>query len=259
MRPLISIVAAFDQKNGVGINNTLPWKISKDLIRFNSITSGFPIVMGRKTFESLGKPLPTRTNIVLTRDKEWALKIKKDFPEMSVLFSWDDVLLWIDEHKPERLSVIGGPQIWELALPYVNQVLITEVKGIHDCDAFFPEINFNKDWIKAQNIEYPEMTFVNYLSNKFEEEKIINGNSFEYIKITDLADNNTAKSLSEQERILFAKIKKTAFNEIETIKSKALLNKKDIVFIADLIDDNDKELQKTWFKERFPMYGKKIY
>jgi dihydrofolate reductase len=250
MKNFISIVAAFDEKNGVGINNTLPWKLQKDLIRFNSITYGFPIVMGRKTFDSIGKPLPDRTNIILSRDKNWAAEIRNKYPEVSVLFSWEDVLLWVNEHNPGKIFIIGGPQIWNLALPYVDQLLLTHVKGEYNCDAFFPEIKL-EEWFKTDEIEYNEMSFVNYIKNKKNTES--NKKNIELVNIQQFMEINKSKHLDDNEKILYAKVKKDSLLLIEELKSKAFIKNKDLVFYSSETDEVKKSLEIRWFKERFPM------
>lgn len=249
MKTIISIIAAFDQNRGVGINNTLPWNFSKDLIRFRSITQNNPIVMGRKTFESINKPLPNRINIVLTRDEKWAFEIRKKHKELIVIFSWEDLETWIDEFEPERLYIIGGPQIWKIALPYIHQLLLTEIKSTYKCDAFFPEIDM-KEWIQTDSLDYEEFVFKNYLKKEIlvnKKQKSISANSH-IVNICDLMDITNSDKLSESEKIRFGKIKPDADLYIARKKNQALKDLGDIIFISNCQEEKD------WFKERFPQY-----
>lgn len=124
----INIIAACDNNRGIGKNNDLPWpKISKDLKYFKYITTGYPILMGRKTFESIGsKPLPNRKNYILTSKN---IDSSDVYPVIS--------LYYVDE--PE-IFVIGGAQVYETFWDVVDKIYITEINGTFDCDTFIPPI-----------------------------------------------------------------------------------------------------------------------
>src|SRR3989338_4888563 len=104
LKMIISLIAAVGKNNIIGIDNKLPWKLSADLKRFKTITSGKPVVMGRKTFESIGKPLPNRTNIIITRDKNY----KAD--GCVVVHSAEEALKAAEDAN--EIMVIGGSQIY---------------------------------------------------------------------------------------------------------------------------------------------------
>ena len=117
----------------IGVNNSLPWHISEDLKRFKQLTTGHPIIMGRKTYESIGKPLPKRRNIVVTRNVH--LKIKGVDVTNSIKSALDIC------KNSDTVFIIGGGMIYNLALPYVNHLHITKIDSFVDGDAFFPDFD----------------------------------------------------------------------------------------------------------------------
>jgi dihydrofolate reductase len=133
--PLIIVVAVAD--NGViGRDNRLLWRLKSDLRRFRELTWGKPLIMGRKTFESIGKPLPGRETIVLTRDPDFA-------PDgVHVVRSWDETLAKGQELAArmgaEAVAVAGGAEIYALALPSAQRLHLTEVHTLPEGDAKFP-------------------------------------------------------------------------------------------------------------------------
>jgi dihydrofolate reductase len=132
----ITLVAAIASNNVIGKENSLPWNIPEDLKRFKQMTSGHTILMGRKTFDSIGRPLPNRQNIVMTKDEnfEWeGIKVINDF---------DEALELIKESK-EDVFVIGGSKIYELFEPVANTLAITRILKDFEGDAFFPDINWD--------------------------------------------------------------------------------------------------------------------
>lgn len=135
-RPLLSarltIVVATDRNNGIGINNTLPWHLPEDLAHFKRTTSGHAILMGRKTFESIGRPLPNRRNIVISRNAAW----QHPGVESATSLQAAAALVGNDE-----AFIIGGAQVYAEALPLVDRLIITRIDQAFDCDAFFPELD----------------------------------------------------------------------------------------------------------------------
>ena len=118
----------------IGVNNHLPWNISEDLKRFKAITLGHPILMGRKTFESIGRILPKRTNIVITRDRSYRVE------GGAVCFSFEEALEWARRAPgSEEVFVIGGSEIFKLALPLAWRIYLTEVQWPFEGDTFFPD------------------------------------------------------------------------------------------------------------------------
>lgn len=135
-RPEIVVIAAVAEKNRViGKDNKLPWYISEDLKRFKRLTIGHPVLMGRKTFESivarLGKPLPHRRNVVLTKSK-----YRPAFPEVETYDSLEAALAALADEK--RFAIIGGESLFRKALTITDRLELTIVEGDYEGDAFFP-------------------------------------------------------------------------------------------------------------------------
>lgn len=129
----LSLIVAMSENRVIGVNNHLPWNIPEDLKRFKAITLEHPIVMGRKTFESIGKPLPKRTNIVITRDKTYRVE------GGAVVHSFEEALEWARKAPgSEEIFVIGGSEIFKLALPLAWRIYLTEVAWPFEGDTFFP-------------------------------------------------------------------------------------------------------------------------
>lgn len=132
--PPITLVAACSLNWGIGIGNDLLWRIPEDLRRFRSITLGQTIVMGRKTYDSIGKPLPGRSTRVVSSSS-------KEIPGIELFPSLRLALL--DEHLPE-IFVVGGASIYLQALPLASRILLTLVHETPEADAFFPPLNFSE-------------------------------------------------------------------------------------------------------------------
>lgn len=128
----LSLIVATDRHNGIGINNTLPWRLPEDLAFFKRTTSGHAIIMGRKTFDSIGRPLPNRRNIVVTRNPDWAHEgvQRAGSLEEAVQLAGDG-----------EVFVIGGAQIYVDAIRVAERLIVTEIDAEYACDAFFPTID----------------------------------------------------------------------------------------------------------------------
>lgn len=140
----LTAVVAVDKRGGIGINNTLPWHLPEDLAHFKRTTSGHPIIMGRKTFESIGRPLPNRRNIVVTRDAGWrhdGVETARSLAEAAALAGNDEAF------------IIGGGQIFAEALPLVQKLIVTEIDQTFECDAFFPPID-TRQWKETAREEH---------------------------------------------------------------------------------------------------------
>jgi dihydrofolate reductase len=136
------IIVAKAKNNVIGKDNQLIWKLSDDLKKFKALTSGHHIIMGRKTFESMGKPLPNRTSIVITRNTNY------EVPEGHfVVHSLQEAFDLSDQMQQESVFVIGGAEIYEQALSHCDELMITEVNTAPNGDAFFPEFSV-KEWKK---------------------------------------------------------------------------------------------------------------
>jgi dihydrofolate reductase len=129
----VSIIAALARNRAIGRGNDMPWRLPEDLKRFRRLTMGHAVIMGRKTFESIGSALPGRSNIVITRSRDW------NPPGCVVVHSLDSGLARVG--NPEDAFVIGGAQIYTLALPLAGRLYLTEIEREFEGDAFFPEFD----------------------------------------------------------------------------------------------------------------------
>lgn len=132
-KPIISLIAALAGNRAIGKDNKLLWHISEDLKRFKRLTSGHPVIMGRKTFESIGKPLPNRTNIIITRDPGYTAD------GCVVVNSLEKAIEEAKKVEAEELFIIGGAQIFNQSLPIADKLYLTLVEGDFDGDVFFPD------------------------------------------------------------------------------------------------------------------------
>ena len=135
----VSMIAAIGKNNELGKDNKLIWNLPADLKRFQELTTGHTIIMGRKTFESLGRVLPNRKHIILCNDME--MNIENEAVE--VLESIEDLKPYIEDS--EEHFVIGGATIYRLLMPYANKMYITEIDQEFEGDVSFPEIN-KEEW-----------------------------------------------------------------------------------------------------------------
>ncbi len=130
--PEIAIIAAIGTNRELGLGNELLWRIPEDLKRFKSLSIGHPVIMGRKTSASIGKPLPHRTNIVITRDKNWAQE------GVVVCHSFEEALAYAKTQDTERVVVAGGAEVYEEALPHATVLYLTRIDDTKPADVFFP-------------------------------------------------------------------------------------------------------------------------
>lgn len=141
---MITMIAAVAENNALGKNNELLWHLPDDFKRFKQVTSGHYIIMGRKTFESFPKPLPNRTHIVITRQKDY-------HPEGCIVVNTIEKALEISQKEAE-VFIIGGGEIYNLALPFADKLDLTRVHDTFEADAFFPE--FDADQWQLISEEY---------------------------------------------------------------------------------------------------------
>jgi dihydrofolate reductase len=144
--PVISLVVAMARNRVIGRDNALPWHLSEDLKRFKATTLGKPVLMGRKTFQSIGKPLPGRRNIVLTRDRAWRAE------GVEVVRSIEEALK-LAQGAPE-LAVIGGAEIYRLVLPLADRIYLTRVEADVSGDTEFPELRA-EEWTEVRTGTHP--------------------------------------------------------------------------------------------------------
>ena len=155
----IAVVVAAAENGVIGRENQLPWRISADLKYFKKITMGHPIVMGRKTFESIGKPLPGRSNFVITRSRDWFCD------GVTVCSSIDDAIekasVKASNDKVDRLMIIGGAEIYKQVLPITQYVYLTKVHADVSGDAFFPSLNLD-EWQVIHTDKHPKTAECQY-------------------------------------------------------------------------------------------------
>ena len=143
---MITIIAAIGKNNALGKDNQLLWKLPKDLKHFKSLTENHPIVMGRKTYESIGKPLPDRTNIVVSRKENW-------FAEDILIVSKLKEAIKFAKKMDEEIYIIGGGNIYEQTIDLAEKLEVTQVNAELKADIFFPKIN-PKIWNKTNEINH---------------------------------------------------------------------------------------------------------
>jgi dihydrofolate reductase len=155
----LSLIVAFAKNQVIGVNNTLPWHLPEDLKRFRALTTGHHIIMGRKTYESLGRLLPGRTTIIVTRNKQYKVEGALIAHSLKAAF-----ILASGDTEP---FVIGGAELYQEGLKLATKLYITKVIAEFDGDAFFPEINESewklvekKDHIAASGLEYSDLTYI---------------------------------------------------------------------------------------------------
>ncbi len=141
---MTTIVVAMGEKSEIGFENQLLWHLPKDLKHFKEITSGHPVIMGRKTYESIGKPLPNRTNIVVSRKTDW-------FEEGILIVGSIKEAIKFAKKIDEEIFIIGGGKIYEQTMDIVDKLEITLVKADLEADTFFPKID-SKIWKKTDEI-----------------------------------------------------------------------------------------------------------
>ena len=149
MKPLISIIVAMDKNNLIGCKNKIPWHIPSELKRFRSLTMGKPIVMGRKTHESIGRILDGRDNIILSLDDKYSKQ------GIIIYNNLNKVIEDFSNH--EEIIIIGGSEIYKLALPLVKKLYITYVDGSYSGDTWFPKFNLNQWSLESsEDLECPK-------------------------------------------------------------------------------------------------------
>lgn len=138
---IISLIVAMDENRVIGHENKLPWSLPSELKYFRETTEGKPVIMGRRTYESIGRPMPKRLNIIVTRDKNYKAV------GCIVVNSNEDAIK--AAKGSNEIMVIGGAEIYKLFLPIANRLYITKVHGTFKGDTYFPEFN-EDEWVKSK-------------------------------------------------------------------------------------------------------------
>ena len=152
----ISLIVAMASNRVIGLNNKMPWHLSADLKKFKQITMGSPILMGRKTYESIGKPLPGRTNIIISRNT--------DYQQAGCLvFNNLETALQSASELTNELFVIGGSDLYQTLLPLADKLYLTLINQAFEGDTYFPEIDLN-EWqeIAREDINDDNSTSFSY-------------------------------------------------------------------------------------------------
>lgn len=151
----ISAIVAMSDNRVMGKDNQLPWHLPADLKHFKQVTMGKPIIMGRKTFESIGKALPGRKNIIITRNRDYTAK------DCLVFMSLESALAALSNE--EEIFIIGGAELFKATLPRIQRLYLTIIHENIDGDVFFPELNM-KEWkeVQRQDFQADEANRFNY-------------------------------------------------------------------------------------------------
>ena len=147
---MISIIVALDKNRGIGKNNKIPWHIPEDLKHFKEITMGHPVIMGRKTFESIGRPLPDRTNIVVTRDVNFKA------PGCTIVHSLDEAINKAKEIV-EEIFIIGGAEIFRQSIDKADKLYVTIIDKEFDVDTYFPD--YEQKFMKVAEVKQSNNDF----------------------------------------------------------------------------------------------------
>src|SRR3989344_1361233 len=146
-KPRISIIVAMDEKRGIGKHNAIPWHVPGELKRFKEITTPHPMIMGRKTFESIGKVLPGRPHFIITRDIHYKVA------DAVVCHSLDEAIKKAKKLDDKEIFIIGGGEIFKLAMPHADRIYATRIKGDYGADVFFPDYPEFKKIISQDDME----------------------------------------------------------------------------------------------------------
>ncbi len=157
---IVSLIVAMDENRGIGIENRLPWRLADDLQRLKTLTWGHHIIMGRKTHESIGRPLPGRVNIVVTRNPDYQAE------GCRVVHSVAEALDLAEENGEEEAFVFGGESIFAAALPLARRIYLTRVHASTPTDVFFPP--FDESQWEITHRSYHEADERNEFATTFE-------------------------------------------------------------------------------------------
>lgn len=143
---IISLIVAVAQNGVIGKSTgEMSWHVSEEFKHFKNTTKGYPVIMGRKTFETLGKPLKERLNIVLTKNSDY----KTHYDEVLIFSSLEDAIDYCRKNEFEKIFIIGGAEIYKLSLPIVDEMIISRMKFDAEGDVYFPKFD-ESEWIKEK-------------------------------------------------------------------------------------------------------------
>ncbi len=145
---IVSLIAAMDRKRGIGVDNRLPWRLSSDLKKFRELTMGHHVIIGRKTFESIGKPLPGRRMVIVTRNETFKAE------GCDVVHSVEEAMELARERGESEVFVCGGAEVYAQSIEAADRMYLTFVDAEVDADVFFPEFN-ESDWSERESFHQP--------------------------------------------------------------------------------------------------------
>lgn len=148
------LIVAMDSNRGIGFEGKIPWNISPDMVRFKQLTMGKPVIMGHNTFQSIGRALPGRENILLTRDRskvEPGHHVVMQNTGLAVSYARD----WARANNQNEVFIIGGQQLYEVFLNHCDRIYLTRVDGEFVVDTFFPEFESDVSWEKTFEERHP--------------------------------------------------------------------------------------------------------
>ena len=158
---MLSLIVAFDENGLIGNENFIPWNVPEDLTLFKNITTDHIVIMGRKTFQSIGKPLPNRTNFVLTKDKNFFHKDVEIFncPNNALNSAYS-----LQKKSNQKIFIIGGKAIYDYFLPFITEFHFSYIKGKYSGNIFFPKVDLTNFNIKTKK-DFKNFTYVHYIKN----------------------------------------------------------------------------------------------
>lgn len=145
---IVSLIAAMDKKRGIGLGNQLPWRLPADLKRFRELTMGHHLIVGRKTFDSIGKPLPGRQMIIVTRDCNFQAE------GCLISHSPDEAIQMARRRGESEVFVIGGAEIYKQSFAFADRIYLTLIDAEVEADTFFPEFDEQK-WDERETVFHP--------------------------------------------------------------------------------------------------------
>lgn len=157
----VIIIAAIAQNGVIGkANGEMPWHVKEEFRHFKQTTLGFPVIMGRKTFETLGKPLKGRENIIITRNKNF----KVNFDEATICHSLDEAINYCNSKNIEKVFIIGGGNIYMQAMPIADEMILSFMKFKAEGEVTFPEIK-SEEWKKISSEDHEQFEIRTYVRN----------------------------------------------------------------------------------------------
>jgi dihydrofolate reductase len=152
---MVSLIAAVSKNGVIGVDNKLPWYIPQDLKRFKELTTNNVVIMGRKTYESIGKPLPNRLNIVVSRNKDL---------EIDGCLVVDSISKAIKKAGSDKeIFIIGGGEIYRKSIKFADEIYLTRIDTIHEGDTTFPELS--EFWVETDREDHDGFSFITYKFN----------------------------------------------------------------------------------------------